>query len=105
TRVPPEKFAEAGLAPRGELFAMMLDLKTAWDELIGRYARSPEQREKIFSNRFYQQLSSTLAGSREYIAVEKLYELATERDYDLVVLDTPPTIHALDFLDAPNRVL
>jgi anion-transporting ArsA/GET3 family ATPase len=104
-RVSDDKFAEAGLAPRGELFAMMLDLKTSWDDLIARYARSPEQREKIFGNRFYQQLSSALAGSREYIAVEKLYELATERDYDLIVLDTPPTVHALDFLDAPNRLL
>ena len=105
TRVPHERLVAAGLAPRGELHAMMLDLKRSWDDLIGRYAPSPEQRDRILANHFYQQLSSALAGSQEYVAVEKLYELANDRDYDLIVLDTPPTVHALDFLDAPNRVL
>ncbi len=104
-RVPVERFAAAGLEPRGELWAMMLDLKRSWDELIARHAPSVEQRDRIYANRFYRQLSSALAGSQEYIAVEKLYELSQTTDYDLIVLDTPPTAHALDFLDAPNRVV
>ncbi|MHB1846732.1 MAG: ArsA family ATPase [Deltaproteobacteria bacterium] len=104
-RVSPERLEAAGLRPKGELWAMMLDLGRSWDELIARHAPSPEQRERIYANRFYQQLSNALAGSQEYIAVEKLYELAQSRDYDLIVLDTPPTAHALDFLDAPNRVV
>src|SRR5208283_42254 len=61
--------------------------------------------ERIFANRYYQELSTTLAGSQEYAALAKLYQLWKERDYDLVVLDTPPTVQALDFLDAPDRIL
>jgi anion-transporting ArsA/GET3 family ATPase len=105
SHVPAHKFAEAGLAPRGELYAMMLDVKRTWDDLVARHAPDRGRRERIYQNRIYQQLSSALAGSQEYMAMEKLYELATERDYDLVVLDTPPTAHALDFLDAPERIL
>lgn len=105
TRVPDPAFAEAGLAPRGELHAMMLDVKRTWDELVERHAANPAQRDRILKNRLYRQMSSALAGSQEYMATEKLYELARERDYDLVVLDTPPTAHALDFLDAPGRIL
>jgi anion-transporting ArsA/GET3 family ATPase len=62
-------------------------------------------RDRILGNRIYQQVSGALAGSQEYMAMEKLYELSTERDYDLIVLDTPPTAHALDFLEAPDRIL
>jgi anion-transporting ArsA/GET3 family ATPase len=105
TRVPEHAFAEAGLAPRGELHAMMLDVKRTWDELVTRHAHDPAQRDRILRNRLYRTMSAALAGSQEYMATEKLYELATERDYDLVVLDTPPTAHALDFLDAPDRIL
>jgi len=105
TPVPAHKFAEAGLAPRGQLFAMMLDVKRTWDDLVTRHAPDPARRERILRNRLYQQMSSALAGSQEYMAMEKLYELATDRDYDLIVLDTPPTAHALDFLDAPERIL
>ena len=105
TRVPEHAFEAAGLTPRGELHAMMLDVKRTWDELVGRHAHDPAQRDRILKNRLYRQMSAALAGSQEYMATEKLYELATERDYDLVVLDTPPTAHALDFLDAPDRIL
>ena len=84
---------------------MMLDVKRTWDDLVTRHAPDAARRERILKNRLYQQMSSALAGSQEYMAMEKLYELATDRDYDLVVLDTPPTAHALDFLDAPDRVL
>jgi len=104
-RVPDHKFAEAGLAPRGELFAMMLDVKRTWDDLVTRHAPDPARRDRILRNRLYQQMSAALAGSQEYMAMEKLYELATDRDYDLIVLDTPPTAHALDFLEAPDRIL
>ncbi|MBI5549407.1 MAG: ArsA family ATPase [Deltaproteobacteria bacterium] len=104
TRVPPDKLAAAGVVAKGELFAMMLDLKRSWDDFILRHA-PPERRDAILGSRFYQQLSSALVGSQEYVAMEKLVELAESRDYDLLVLDTPPTANALDFLDAPNRVL
>lgn len=103
--VPEQALREAGLRPRGQLFAMMLDVKRTWDDLVARHAPDPARRERIYRNRLYQQLSGALAGSQEYMAMEKLYELATERDYDLIVLDTPPTAHALDFLDAPDRIL
>src|SRR5690349_4361073 len=105
SHVPDHKFREAGLAPNGQLFAMMLDVKRTWDDLVARHAPDRARQERIYKNRIYQQLSSALAGSQEYMAMEKLYELATERDYDLIVLDTPPTAHALDFLEAPDRVL
>ena len=105
SHVPAHKFAEAGLRPRGELFAMMLDVKRTWDDLVTRHAPDPARRDRILRNRLYQQMSAALAGSQEYMAMEKLYELATDRDYDLIVLDTPPTAHALDFLEAPDRLL
>jgi anion-transporting ArsA/GET3 family ATPase len=105
SRVPDHKFAEAGLRPKGALFAMMLDVKRTWDDLVTRHAPDPARRERILKNRLYQQMSSALAGSQEYMAMEKLYELATDRDYDVIVLDTPPTAHALDFLEAPDRIL
>ncbi|MBM7114087.1 ArsA-related P-loop ATPase [Archangium primigenium] len=102
--VPASAVAPLGLTPRASLHAMMLDMKQTWDDLILRHAPA-DKREKILSNRFYQSLSSALAGSQEYVALEKLWELRNQRDYELIVLDTPPTAHALDFLEAPNRVL
>jgi anion-transporting ArsA/GET3 family ATPase len=104
-RIPDEAFARAGLSPRGEMHAMMLDVKRTWDDLVARHAPDAATRDRILGNRIYQQVSGALAGSQEYMAMEKLYELSTERDYDLVVLDTPPTAHALDFLEAPDRIL
>ena len=89
---------------KGELWAMMLDLKRSWDDFIARTV-APEKRDAILGNRFYKTLSSSLAGSQEYIATEKLYELHASGGYDLIVLDTPPTQNALDFLDAPKRIL
>jgi len=102
--VPASAVEPLGITPRARLHAMMLDMKQTWDDLILRHA-PPDKREKILSNRFYQSLSSALAGSQEYVALEKLWELRNQRDYELIVLDTPPTSHALDFLEAPNRVL
>jgi anion-transporting ArsA/GET3 family ATPase len=103
-RIPEETLRKAELTLRAPLFAMMLDMKKSWDGFIERHA-TEEQREKILANRFYQTISTRLAGSQEYIAMEKLWELRQQNAYDLIVLDTPPTAHALDFLDAPTRVL
>ena len=89
---------------KGELWAMMLDAKATFDELIARQAPDEESRDRVLENRIYQQISSALAGSQEYMAMEKLFELHTEGDFDLLVLDTPPTRNALDFLDAPKRL-
>jgi anion-transporting ArsA/GET3 family ATPase len=88
----------------GSLSAMMLDQKGAWDALVERYAPSAEVRDRILANRFYQHLSESFAGSQEYMAIEQLAELHASGRYDLIVVDTPPTRHALDFLDAPKRI-
>jgi anion-transporting ArsA/GET3 family ATPase len=104
TQVPSQVLEGLGVKPKASLHAMMLDMKQTWDDLITRFA-PPEQRERILANRFYQSLSTALAGSQEYIALEKLWELRRRSQYELIVLDTPPTAHALDFLDAPNRIL
>jgi anion-transporting ArsA/GET3 family ATPase len=88
----------------GELWAMMLDAKRTWDEMIERHAPDEKTRDAVLSNRIYQELSNAVAGSTEYMAMEKLYELYHEDRYDLLVLDTPPTRNALDFLDAPQRL-
>ncbi len=88
----------------GELWALMLDPKGTFDGLVRRYAASDEQAEGILANRIYKNLTSALSGTQEYMAMEKLYELTEEGGYDLVVVDTPPTRNALDFLDAPGRL-
>ncbi|MBU2488345.1 MAG: AAA family ATPase, partial [Proteobacteria bacterium] len=103
-RIPDEAFAGAGIQPGGELWAMMLDAKRTFDELIHRIAPSEETRDRILANAFYQNVTTALAGSQEFSAMEKLYVLATEEDWDLIVLDTPPTRQALDFLDAPGKM-
>jgi anion-transporting ArsA/GET3 family ATPase len=89
----------------GRLFAMMLDTKRTWDDLVRRFARNPEQAQRILANRYYQNISTAIAGSQEFMAMEKLYELHESGAYDLLVLDTPPTRHALDFLDAPRKMM
>jgi anion-transporting ArsA/GET3 family ATPase len=91
--------------PGGSLDALMLDSKTTFDQLVTREARRPEQAERILTNRFYRNISSALGGTQEYMAIEKLYELHATGDYDVVIVDTPPTRHALDVLDAPARLL
>jgi len=88
----------------GELHALMLDTKGTFDDLVRRYARTPEQAQSIQSNRLYQNLAGALSGTQEYMAMEKLYELTEAGDYDIVVVDTPPTRNALDLLDAPRRL-
>lgn len=102
--VAPERLAAAGVEAKGKLFALMLDTKGTFDKLIERYAGTEERRQRILANKFYQQMSSTVVGSSDYMAMEKLYELFEEGRFDLIVLDTPPTKHALDFLQAPKRM-
>ncbi len=88
----------------GELWALMLDTKSTFDDLVATYAPDKAQAERILDNRFYRNISSALSGTQEYMAGEKLYELHEEGDFDLVVVDTPPTRNALDFLDASRRL-
>jgi anion-transporting ArsA/GET3 family ATPase len=88
----------------GELWATMLDTKTTFDALVRKYGGTEEQVAGILSNRFYRNIAGALSGTQEYMAMEKLYELHEEGDFDLVVVDTPPTRHALDFIDAPRRL-
>ncbi len=104
SRVDPKLFEAQGVEMKGELWAMMLDAKATFDELVARQAPDEESRDRVLNNRIYQQISNALAGSQEYMAMEKLFELHSEGDFDLLVLDTPPTRNALDFLDAPRRL-
>ncbi|MCK5688737.1 ArsA family ATPase [Myxococcota bacterium] len=104
-QLEPELFAPLGLELKAELWALMPDVKTTFDELVERTAKSKEQRDLIFNNQIYKHFSTVLAGSHEYAAVEKLYELWVSKRYDFIVLDTPPARNALDFLDAPGRIV
>ena len=104
-QIPLDRFDELGRTPGGELWAMMLDMKQSFDHLVNRYAPTAEAKHTILRNRLYQYFSTSLAGTQEYAAAERLYELYNEGNYDLIVLDTPPTSHALDFLEAPNRLV
>jgi anion-transporting ArsA/GET3 family ATPase len=98
--------ALAGAAhPRAHLDALLLDVKRTFDELVLALATTPEQARLVLENRLYQNLSTTLAGTAEYMAVESVYRLAAEGGYDLLIVDTPPARHAVDFLDAPRRLL
>jgi len=100
-RVPLERLHEP---VSGSLDAMLLDAKRTFDALIRRYAPSPAAAERVLSNRIYQNVSTALAGSQEYMAMERLHAIASGGHYDLLVVDTPPTQHALDFLEAPERL-
>lgn len=106
--LPPSAFTEAGLEPpRARVSAAMLDIAEAWDEMVRTHHPDPEQRERLLNNRLYHALSTALAGSQEYMAMEKLHRLAERPDDrpDLIVLDTPPATHALDFLEAPSKII
>ncbi|HEY5287275.1 MAG TPA: ArsA-related P-loop ATPase [Solirubrobacteraceae bacterium] len=103
-RIEPHTLAEHGLHARGELWAMMLDSKRTFDDLIARLAPDERTRDEVLSNRIYRELSSAVAGSQEFTAVAKLFELHRSGDWDMIVLDTPPSRDALDFLDAPDRL-
>jgi anion-transporting ArsA/GET3 family ATPase len=103
-RVDPDLLATHGVEPPGELWATMLDAKVTFDDLIARLAPDERSREEALSNRIYQEVSSAVAGTQEFSAIAKLYELHREGSFDTIVLDTPPARNALDFLDAPSRM-
>jgi anion-transporting ArsA/GET3 family ATPase len=88
----------------GELWALMLDTKSTFDSLVAKHAGTEEQAAGILANRFYRNISGALSGTQEYMAMEKLFELHDSGKFDLIVVDTPPTRNALDFLDAPRRL-
>jgi anion-transporting ArsA/GET3 family ATPase len=99
-----ERFTEHGVEMEGELWALMLDAKRTFDELIEHLAPDERTRDEVLSNRIYKQLSNAVAGSQEFTAIAKLYDLDASGEFDLLVLDTPPSRNALDFLDAPDRL-
>jgi anion-transporting ArsA/GET3 family ATPase len=108
TRIADDAFRATGVEPTtAPMSAMMLDIKEAWDDVIQRYHPDPERGRRIAGNRMYQALSTALAGSQEYMAMEKLYQLARREEdpLDRIILDTPPAHHAVDFLDAPHRII
>jgi anion-transporting ArsA/GET3 family ATPase len=100
----PKQVDVPALPDGGELWAMMLDMQTTFDRLIDRHATSADNAEAIKANRIYRTMSGSLAGTQEYMAMERLHELHDAGEWDLLVVDTPPTRSALDFLDAPKRM-
>lgn len=102
--IPKKDWCPEGVETDGQFFAMMLDQKQAFDKLVERFSPTPESAQRIRDNRWYQQMSTALAGAQDFMAMERLYEMSTQRDYDLIVLDTPPTSNAIDFLNAPERI-
>lgn len=103
--VDPGRFDGSGIEIAGELSAMMLDVKRTFDELIARLAPNPWTRDEILANPVYTHLSTAVAGSQEYTAIAKLFELEHGDHYDVIVLDTPPSRSAIDFLEAPERLI
>jgi anion-transporting ArsA/GET3 family ATPase len=103
-QIPKADLKRAGIDPKAPLFAMMLDTKHTFDALIRKYAADSKKARSILDNKLYHHLSNMIGGSQEYMAMEKLYEIDQERDYELIILDTPPSRHALDFLEAPGKM-
>ena len=102
--IPRARWDDGAAPPTGRLSALMLDTRATFDGLVRRYARDEEQAGRILANGFYRNIASALSGTQEYMAMEKLHELHEDGGYDLIVVDTPPSRHALDFLDAPQRL-
>lgn len=100
-----ERPATVKTGGRARLDVALLDARITFDRLIRRYAPDPEAADRIFTNRFYRDLAGNLAGILEYMAVERLFEVQAEGSYDRIILDTPPTRQALDFLEAPDRIV
>ncbi len=103
-RIPDDALRAAGLQPRGELYAAMLDTKRSWDDLVLRHAPNEETAYRILDNRLYQNVTARFVQSHDYIAMERLFDIHATGSYDLIVIDTPPTRNAIDFLDAPKRM-
>lgn len=104
-QVDPHVLERAGVTGNGSLTVMMLDTKRTFDDLVTRFASSDEARRRILDNRLYKYVSTNLAGTQDYMAMEKLLAMKEDPRFDIVVLDTPPTRNALDFLDAPGRLV
>jgi anion-transporting ArsA/GET3 family ATPase len=104
TRVPDEAFRAVGVLPRGELWAAMLDTKKSWDDLVVQHAPDARTRDAILANSLYESITARFVQSHDYIAMERLYEIHSSGRYDLIVVDTPPTRNAIDFLEAPDRM-
>jgi anion-transporting ArsA/GET3 family ATPase len=103
-RVDDDLFRANGVEPRGELWAAMLDTKESWDALVSMHAPDPATRDAILANPLYQNVTGKFVQSHDYIAMERLYELHASGRYDLIIVDTPPTRNAIDFLEAPERM-
>ncbi|MDQ6840737.1 MAG: AAA family ATPase [Actinomycetota bacterium] len=103
-RVPASAFSDIGVKPRGEMWAAMLDTKQSWDALVRRHAPDESTKRRILENPLYQNISGRFVQSHDYIAMERLYELHSEGTYDLIIVDTPPTRNAVDFIEAPERM-
>jgi anion-transporting ArsA/GET3 family ATPase len=104
TQVSAEEFAAAGVRAEGELWAAMLDTKQSWDDLVRMHAPDAPTRDAILANPLYQNITGKFIQSHDYVAMERLYEIHTSGRYDLIVVDTPPTRNAIDFLEAPDRM-
>ncbi|AUI62233.1 ArsA family ATPase [Amycolatopsis sp. BJA-103] len=99
----PKQVHVEGFEPKGELWAMMLDMRRTFDDMVRVHA-GPERSEQLLQNPFYQTISTSFSGTQEYMAMEKLGQLAATDEWDLIIVDTPPSRSALDFLDAPTRL-
>jgi len=103
-RIPKARLRKAGITISGDLEAAMLDMKQAWDRMIERYSPDRATTQRILRNPLYQRITDSFVGSHEYAAIEALYELHDAGEYDCIVVDTPPSRNALDFLEAPSRL-
>jgi anion-transporting ArsA/GET3 family ATPase len=104
-RIDPARFEAVGATLSGSLTILMLDTKRTFDDLVRKYSSTPLKADALLANKLYQYVSTSLAGTQEYMAMEKLVAVQADPSYDLIVLDTPPTTNALDFLDAPDRMV
>ncbi len=102
--VSAEAFTDAGVDPEGELWVAMLDTKASWDDLIGLHAPDDATRDAILANPLYENITGKFVQSHDYVAMERLYEIHASGRYDLIIVDTPPTRNAVDFLEAPDRM-
>ncbi len=104
-QIDPKAFVDAGVKVRGEVWVAMLDTKAGWDELITRHAPDDAIREAVLANPLYENITSRFVHSHEYLAMEQLHDLHARGEFDLVIVDTPPSRNALSILDAPNRMI
>ncbi len=104
-RIPPKLFRQAGVSVRGELWVAMLDTKAGWDELITRHAPDATTREAVLANPLYENITRRFVHSHEYLVMEQLHDLHAGGEFDLVIVDTPPSRNALSILDAPGRMI